>query len=108
MARVGGGEGRHAGSGGKRVLDGGACRDYPEVRPGVLQGVQNAPGRTRARPGPKPGSMRYSYAALKVLQRVWAASGGQCGRYLEASMRGLLDNLEARGHLVEGTPYAGT
>ena len=52
--------------------------------------------------------MRYSYAALKVLQRVWAASGGQCGRYLEASMRGLLDNLEARGHLVEGTPYAGT
>jgi len=30
------------------------------------------PGRRRARPGPKPGSHRYSYDALKVLQLVWS------------------------------------
>lgn len=35
------------------------------------------PGTQRSRPGPKPGGRRYSYDALKVLQRVWAVSGGQ-------------------------------
>jgi hypothetical protein len=29
---------------------------------------------------------KYSYDALRVLQKVWVASGGQCGRYLAASM----------------------
>ena len=28
----------------------------------------------------------YSYDALLVLRQVWAASGGQCGKYLAVSM----------------------
>lgn len=60
------------------------------------------PGARRTRPGPKPGGRRYSYDALKVLQHVWAVSGGMCGKYLAASMVRLLDNLEAHGHLVTG------
>ena len=43
---------------------------------------------------------KYSYDALKVLQKVWAASGGQCGRYLVASMALQLDALERHGELV--------
>ncbi len=31
-------------------------------------------------------SPRYSYDAVKVLQRVWAAAGGQCGKNLAASV----------------------
>ena len=45
---------------------------------------------------------KYSYDALKVLQKVWAASGGQCGRYLAASMALQLAALERHGELVEG------
>ena len=45
---------------------------------------------------------KYSYDALKVLQRVWATSGGQCGKYLAASMRTQLDALERHGELVDG------
>jgi len=59
-------------------------------------------GVARRRPGPAPGTHRYSYDALKVLQHVWAVSGGMCGRYLHAAMPGLLANLEAHGHLVFG------
>lgn len=51
----------------------------------------------------KPRAPKYSYDALKVLQRVWAASGGQCGKYLAASMRVQLDGLERHGELVDGT-----
>jgi len=50
----------------------------------------------------KPRSPKYSYDAVKVLQRVWAASGGQCGKYLAASMRIQLDGLERHGELVFG------
>jgi hypothetical protein len=39
---------------------------------------------------------------VKVLQRVWAASGGQCGKYLAASMHLQLDGLERYGELVFG------
>ena len=39
---------------------------------------------------------------MKVLQRVWAASGGQCGKYLAVSMRTQLDGLERHGELVAG------
>jgi hypothetical protein len=46
--------------------------------------------------------LKYSYDTVKVLQRVWAASGGQCGKYLAASMRIQLDLLEAHGELVDG------
>lgn len=50
----------------------------------------------------KPRAPKYSYDALKVLQRVWACSGGQCGKYLAASMVLQLDGLERHGELVMG------
>jgi hypothetical protein len=34
---------------------------------------------------------------------MWAASGGQCGKYLAASMRTQLDALERHGELLFGT-----
>lgn len=40
--------------------------------------------------------------ALKLLARVWAVSGGECRKYLAASMRPLLDALERHGELVTG------
>lgn len=54
-----------------------------------------------ARPG-KPRADKFSYDARLVLQRVWAASGGQCGKYLAVSMRAHLDALERHGELVAG------
>ena len=39
---------------------------------------------------------------MNVLQRVWAASGGRCGKYLAVSMRIQLDGLERHGELVDG------
>lgn len=54
---------------------------------------------TKAR---KPRGRKYSYDATKVLQRVWAFSGGECGKYLAASMTILLDALERHGELVPG------
>jgi hypothetical protein len=36
-------------------------------------------GRVVAVVARKPRASKYSYDALKVLQRVWAVSGGQCG-----------------------------
>ena len=59
-------------------------------------------GREVAKPARKPRSPKYSYDTVKVLRRVWAASGGQGGKYLAASMRIQLDGLEARGELVDG------
>ena len=59
-------------------------------------------GRQVAKRARKPRSPKYSYDALKVLQKVWAASGGQCGKYLAASMQIQLDLLEGHGELVDG------
>jgi len=59
-------------------------------------------GRQVATRPRRPRSPKYSYDALKVLQKVWAASGGQCGKYLAASMRTQLDGLERHGELVVG------
>ena len=59
-------------------------------------------GRQVAKVPRKPRALKYSYDTVKVLQRVWAASGGQCGKYLAASMRIQLDLLEAHGELVDG------
>ena len=59
-------------------------------------------GRQVAKGPRKPRALKYSYDTVKVLQRVWAASGGQCGKYLAASMRIQLDLLEAHGELVDG------
>lgn len=59
-------------------------------------------GRSIAKQPRKPRSPKYSYDTLKVLQRVWAVSGGQCGKYLAASMAVQLDGLERHGELVVG------
>ena len=59
-------------------------------------------GRQVAERPRKPRAPKYSYDALKVLQKVWAATGGQCGKYLAASMRLQLDGLERHGELVDG------
>ena len=60
------------------------------------------PGRQVAERPRKARSRKYSYDALKILQQVWAASGGQCGKYLAASMRVQLDGLERHGELTYG------
>ena len=39
-------------------------------------------GRQVAKGVRKTRSPKYSYDAVKMLQRVWAACGGQCGKYL--------------------------
>jgi hypothetical protein len=62
--------------------------------PGAGRQVAKRPRRQR--------NPKYSYDALKVLQKVWAASGGQCGRYLAASMALQLAALERHGELVDG------
>ena len=70
----------------------------------LAQAARRPPGSGRsvaARPR-KPRAPKYSYDALKVLQRVWAASGGQCGKYLAASMVLQLDGLERHGELEFG------
>src|SRR6201998_1480481 len=59
-------------------------------------------GRSVAARPRKPRTPKYSYDALKVLQRVWAASGGQCGKYLAASMALQLDGLQRHGELEFG------
>jgi len=59
-------------------------------------------GRRVAKKPRKQRASKYSYDTVKVLQRVWAASGGQCGKYLVASMRIQLDGLERHGELVDG------
>jgi len=59
-------------------------------------------GRQVARRARKPRSPKYSYDVVKVLQKVWAASGGQCGKYLAASMAIQLDGLERHGELLDG------
>ncbi|MFT3871652.1 MAG: integrase [Nocardioides sp.] len=60
-------------------------------------------GRAVARKPRKRRADKFSYDARVVLQKVWAASGGQCGKYLAASMRIQLDALERHGELVDGT-----
>jgi len=60
------------------------------------------PGRQVAKRPRKQRAPKYSYDALKVLQKVWAASGGQCGKYLAESMSLQLAGLERHGELVDG------
>lgn len=61
-----------------------------------------------ARPGPRPVTTRrprppkYSAEATAVLTRVWAASGGMCGKYLAVAMPTQLQALERHGELVDG------
>lgn len=90
-----------------RVLDEvvsvtGWSRDNARRRLTVAAAQRPGSGRAVAVVPRKPRAQRYSYDALKVLQRVRAASGGQCGKYLTASMRAHLDALERHGELVPG------
>ncbi len=48
----------------------------------------------------KPRSRQYSYVTLKVLRKVWAASGGQMGEVSWASMPLQFDGLQRHGELV--------
>lgn len=66
--------------------------------------AKRAPGSGRqvAKRPRKPRKPKYSYDTLRVLQKVWAASGGQCGKYLAVSMKIQLDGLEHHGELVGG------
>ena len=50
-----------------------------------------------ARPRKRQRARKFSYDSTKVLQRVWAISGGECGKYLAAAMPSLLDALERHG-----------
>lgn len=59
-------------------------------------------GRPVAARPRKQRATKFSYHALMVLQRVWVASGGQCGKYLAAFMRMQLDGLERHGELGGG------
>jgi hypothetical protein len=90
-----------------RVLDEvvsvtGWSRDNARRR--LVSAAQRPPGAGRqvAKGVRKPRSAKFSYDAVKVLQRVWAASGGQCGKYLAVSMGLQLDGLERHGELVFG------
>lgn len=50
----------------------------------------------------KPRERKYSYEAVKVLPKVWAFSGGSCGKYLAPVMGLLLTQLEDHGEFVDG------
>ena len=80
----------------------GWSRDNARRRLSVAAKRPPGGGRQVAVAGRKRRSPKYSYDAVKVLQRVWAASGGQCGKYLVASMRLQLDGLERHGECVDG------
>ena len=79
-------------------------RDH--ARQQLVARLRQPPGRASAtvavidRRRTKP--RKYSYDALIVLQRVWAASGGSCGQYLAPAMTDWLDALETEGFLVDG------
>jgi len=77
----------------------GWSRDHARRR---LAGASRPTGRRRGlRPG-KPRALKFSYDARKVLQRIWAISGGQCGKYLVVSLPTLIASLERHGELIEG------
>ena len=80
----------------------GWSRDNARRRLARAEGTRPGSGRQAAVRPRSPRRRKYSYDSLKVLQRVWAASGGQCGKYLAASMRTQLDGLERHGELVPG------
>jgi hypothetical protein len=77
----------------------GWSRDNARRRLSAAAKRSPGPGRSVAKRPRKPRAPKYSYDALKVLQKVWAASGGQCGKYLAASMLLQLDGLQRHGEL---------
>ena len=56
--------------------------------------------------GRKPRGRKYSYDALKILQIVWASSGGLCGKYLAACMPEYLDLCELHGETNSWPRYS--
>lgn len=80
----------------------GWSRDNARRRLATAAKTESGQGRAVAVVARRRRANKYSYDALKVLQRVWAASGGQCGKYLAESMPLLLDSLEAHGELLDG------
>ena len=56
----------------------------------LTDAAKRPPGLSRqvAKKPRKPRAPKYSDDAVKVLQKVWAASGGQCGKYVADSMSG--------------------
>src|SRR5699024_59089 len=80
----------------------GWSRDNARRRLSAAAKQSPGPGRQVATRPRKPRARKFSYDALKVLQMVWAASGGQCGKYLASSMRIQLDGLERHGELILG------
>jgi hypothetical protein len=90
-----------------RILDDvisvtGWSRDNARRRLAAAAKATPGSGRSVAVRPRKPRAPKYSYDAIKVLQKVWAASGGQCGKYLAASMQVQLNGLERHGELVHG------
>ena len=80
------------------------CWSRDNARRRLTAAAKRSPGlcRSVAKRPRKPRAAKYSYDALKVLQRVWAASGGQCGKYLAASMALQLDGLQRHDELAFG------
>ena len=80
--------------------------DRDHARQQLARRAAQPPGRATAtvavldRRKTKP--RKYSYDALVVLQRIWAASGGLCGKYLAASMSEWIEAMERHGTLVAG------
>src|SRR5690625_3821517 len=90
-----------------RVLDEvvgvtGWSRDNARRRLTAAAKTSPGAGRQVAVVARKQRAPKYSYDARKVLLQVWAASGGQCGKYLAVAMATLLDGLERHGELIEG------
>ena len=90
-----------------RVLDEvvavtGWSRDNARRRLTAAAKTSPGAGRQVAVVARKQRAPKYSYDARKVLQQVWAASGGQCGKYLAVAMATLLAGLERHGELIQG------
>lgn len=79
-------------------------RDH--ARQQLRRRLRQAPGRAKATvvviDRRKTRGKKYSYDAIKMLQFVWAASGGSCGKYLAPAIADWLEALEAHGHLTPG------
>ena len=70
----------------------------------LVAAAKRPPGRRKSAER-RARARRYSCDALKVLLRVWAASGGRCGKYLKESMPLLPGLLEASGELDDEPRY---
>lgn len=93
---------RQAAKGEKGVILDQVCAVTGWSRDNARRRLVAAAGNVRHLDGRKQRTPKYSDQAQQVLRRVWAFSGGQCGKYLVVSLPLLLDSLQAHGTLVEG------